>query len=264
MTLLMNTVNIAEKNALSSDGTFLALLKIELPNGIDTFRLVANNEDVIWPHPTLDEDYPRWQSGEEYDGSSVVKSGGHFWKLRVDPAPSTFCSTTPPHIDETNWEQHDPGDGSLWQAFPFTLDEIIESKDQVPKVVFKVGNATRQLEGYLEDARGGVGSSVTLYIINSKHLTLTTAEVELLLKSTGAKAGTRWVTFPVGAEMPGGRFPRSRINRNFCRYRQFKGDRCGYGGAETDCNRSLARCRDLLNSQRFGGAPGVNGTELYV
>lgn len=34
---------------------------------------------------------------------------------------------------------------------------------------------------------------------------------------------------------------------------QFKGPACGYAGAETDCNRTLARCQALSNDARFGG-----------
>jgi len=38
--------------------------------------------------------------------------------------------------------------------------------------------------------------------------------------------------------------------------------RCGYTGSETSCNRSLARCEELLNQLRFGGFPGVGTTGI--
>jgi lambda family phage minor tail protein L len=33
----------------------------------------------------------------------------------------------------------------------------------------------------------------------------------------------------------------------------FKGTECGYSGSETTCNKTLTRCRELDNSERWGG-----------
>lgn len=38
-----------------------------------------------------------------------------------------------------------------------------------------------------------------------------------------------------------------------CTYRRFKGAQCGYAGAATSCDRSLATCTTLGNQARFGG-----------
>jgi phage-related protein len=54
-------------------------------------------------------------------------------------------------------------------------------------------------------------------------------------------------SFAASQVLPGERFVRP------CRYRRFKGPRCGYTGPETTCDRSFARCTELSNTQRFGG-----------
>jgi len=35
----------------------------------------------------------------------------------------------------------------------------------------------------------------------------------------------------------------------------FKGDRCGYTGTETQCDKTLTRCEELGNEDKFGGFP---------
>ena len=51
--------------------------------------------------------------------------------------------------------------------------------------------------------------------------------------------------------------------RNHCAWR-FKGSECGYSGGETDCNKTLARCRELSNQIRFGGFPGIPSRRFFV
>jgi lambda family phage minor tail protein L len=155
--------------------------------------------------------------------------------------------------------------GFTWQAFPFELDEISEnSKGEIPKVQIKVSNVRRQMEYYLEQADGGVGSTVTIRVVHSKHLDLTSPEVELVFEVTGTKANATWATFTLGATSPYNRQIGQRVLKSFCRH-NFKDARCKYGGAATECDHTLTRCRQLGNSVNFGGFPGVgmNGG-LYV
>lgn len=57
--------------------------------------------------------------------------------------------------------------------------------------------------------------------------------------------------------------PSSRYGRNYCRWK-FKSTECGYAGAESECNRTLARCRELDNQLRFGGFPSIPTRRLYI
>jgi hypothetical protein len=92
------------------------------------------------------------------------------------------------------------------------------------------------------------------------------AEVEHVFELKYPRTDARWATFTLGASNPSNiRFPRNRIMKNQCRHK-FKGSdgRCGYSGGETSCNKTLSRCRELNNSERFGGRPGVGYAGLKV
>jgi lambda family phage minor tail protein L len=169
------------------------------------------------------------------------------------------CSNT----EDVTWPS---SGGDLYVAFPFELDEIGEnSKGERPQVEVRVGNVTRQIQLYMEQASGGVGSTVVLRVVHSAHLDLTDAEVELTFTCINAWADSQWAHFVLGASAPWEkRWPRNRILKTFCRYRHFKGDRCGYTGTETTCDRTLTQCREYGNSERFGGCPGAGRRSVYA
>jgi len=169
--------------------------------------------------------------------------------------------------------------GQEYVAFPFEMDTLGESaKGEKPQVVIRVGNVTQEMVGYMELANGGVGSEVIIRVVHSAHLDLTDPEIELVFECVDAWADSQWASFVLGAPSPyDKRWPRSRIMKNFCRYKVFKGDRCGFMGDESlypqapeeadgiyGCDRTLTRCRVLENSERFGGAPGVGQKGIYV
>lgn len=162
--------------------------------------------------------------------------------------------------------------GETWTAFPFDMEEIGEaSKGEVPQVEIMVGNATKVMQTYMEAANGGVGSDVAVYVVNSGNLGEATPEFTGNFRAINAYCDPMWAHFVLGASNPyRKRFPLNRMLKTFCRYGVtkpgygFKGDRCQYAGAETTCDRSLARCRELNNSHHFGGAPGAGRRGLYV
>jgi len=166
--------------------------------------------------------------------------------------------------------------GHEYLAFPFDLDEIGDtSKGEVPSVGLKVSNALRMLEPYLEAQEGLVDSEVVIRIVNSINVTTTalgagvnnpTAEIELTYNIIATVADSMWVTFTLGSVNPWNkRFPRNKMWRNTCRFKEFKGALCKYAGAETSCDRTLETCRDTMaNSINFGGAPGVGSKGVFV
>lgn len=90
-------------------------------------------------------------------------------------------------------------------------------------------------------------------------------ETEYVFHLKQPKTSSKWATFTLGANNPfSKRFPLNRLLKNRCRYKQFRNWRCGYAGAETTCDRTLARCRELGNSERFGGTPGVGNSPVIV
>jgi phage-related protein len=57
--------------------------------------------------------------------------------------------------------------------------------------------------------------------------------------------------------------PAGTYLRGYCRWK-FKSTECAYAGAETSCNKTLARCRVLANQVRFGGFPSIPSDRIYA
>ena len=51
--------------------------------------------------------------------------------------------------------------------------------------------------------------------------------------------------------------------KDYCPFK-FKGIECGYKGAASKCNKTLKRCRELGNNERFGGEPSIPQGGLYA
>lgn len=176
--------------------------------------------------------------------------------------------------ENITWKYDGYTDGT-WVAFPFTIEEITESTGEVPRVDIKVSNVSRAMDVYLAQydayikANGYSPVTVNIYVINTKVIAGdddAAPEVEHIFELKQPKADSMWATFTLGAMNPyNRRFPQNRILKNHCRFR-FKGSdgRCGYAGVETTCNHTLARCRELSNSIRFGGAPGVGASGFEI
>jgi len=172
-------------------------------------------------------------------------------------------------------------DGDTWTAFPFELDEIGDSsKGEVPQFTVKIANASRAMQAYNEAYSGLVDSDVQIQVVHSTNVTTATLgagvnnpdpEIDLYYKIVASHSDNLWASYTLGATNPYKmRFPRGRVMKHFCRYKDFKGDRCQYDGADTSCDRTMATCRlkinldALSNIKNFGGAPGVGSTGIYV
>jgi phage-related protein len=211
MPLILSPGAYIEKNALASDGVWVILLEIYIPQLDDYIRVCSNNEDMTW--------------------SSL-----------------------------------------LWQSFPFQMDEIGDTtKGEIPQFAIKISNIDGVVQSYIEEADGGVGSSVKLMIINT-NIDSTTPELELNFTTRSTGVDSKWATFTLGVESPYTILLGSRMIRTGCRFtgvnfsqNGFKGSRCKYSGWETECNKTLTRCRELRNTLNFGGFPGIGiGNTFYV
>jgi hypothetical protein len=116
---------------------------------------------------------------------------------------------------------------------------------------------------YIDANDGGTGASIIIRIINSEQLDLLTPYFEEEMAVRGVPWEPFWITLKLGADfVTSQRLPGERFMKDFC-FKQFKGVECGYAGATTTCNRTLAACRALNNQVRYGGFPGLPGG-LYV
>jgi len=159
--------------------------------------------------------------------------------------------------------------GRSYTAFPFTVELPTEAnKGQLPTIKLSVSNVMRVFQAQLEALNGGIGSTVTLYIVNAGLLSENYAELTMAFGVLSSECTDTLVTFSLGAPSPlRRRFPLYRYIASSCRW-QFnspavraagnnQGAECGYAGAATSCARTYDACQTLGNVARFGGEPGL-------
>lgn len=152
--------------------------------------------------------------------------------------------------------------GKVYTAFPFTLEDITEDGKQLPNVRLQVSNVTGTIQRYLEANQGLGGAPVRIYVMNTNVPDV--AEIEEHFVVIGSSADVQWCSFQLGTDFTfTRRFPPVRIMKNYCPFK-FRGLECGYRGVESHCNKTLANCRKLGNSARFGGEPTIPQGGLYV
>lgn len=146
----------------------------------------------------------------------------------------------------------------VYTAFPFKLEPPKEtSQGDIPKLKLMVSNITRVIQTNMEELNGGIGSIVTLYIVNYDLLDEDYSELTMDFEVLASACDAQWITFELGAPNPlRRRFPTDRYIANHCNF-QYKSAECGYGGNLTTCKRTLTDCRAHGNSVRFGGFPGL-------
>lgn len=161
--------------------------------------------------------------------------------------------------------------GFTWLKFPFELDEISQTANaETSQFQIKVGNVKniigqyiRQYDAYVK-TNGFEAITVTLYIVNSKDLANPTPVYTTNLILTTSSLNHLEVSFTVSArDLFRARTPQTRMFPNSCRFK-FKSTLCGYTGSETQCNKTLSRCRELLNSKRFGGFPAIGNKGVSI
>lgn len=211
-------------------------------------------------------------SAVAYLEKNKLSSSGSWIILFELTAPDSTVIRLCKNVEDVVWPVTG---GNTYTAFPFEFDEIGDtSKNEVPRVVIRVGNVTRAIQAYLENKEGLVDSEVIIRVVHSTHVTTANLgvgvhnpdpEIELNYTVQSTSSNVAWATFILGAMNPYKRmFPRNTVERGFCRYRIFKGSRCQYAGVETSCDRTLSTCRSYGNSIHFGGAPGVDQKGIYV
>lgn len=152
--------------------------------------------------------------------------------------------------------------GNKYIAFPFKLADVNNNSTDLPNVKLSVSNVTRTIQRLAEDNQGFTGANVIVRVINTNVPNV--CEVEEHFVITGSVANAEWMEFTLGTDFSfTRRFPLIRIMKDFCPFK-FKGVQCGYKGTETECNKTLSRCRALGNSVRFGGEPTIPQGGLYA
>lgn len=191
-------------------------------------------------------------------------------KLGTDSVFAVLLDITIPgladHVRITSNGEDITWNGFTWLTFPFDIGELNEEgKGELPQWEIKLDNRQRVIERYLQDydqylkINGIEGNEIKCecHVVNTKDLLnpepVKTVYFELSQPSTTPELAT----FTLAADSPFNIVtPKRRFIKTFC-YWKFKGIECGYSGAETTCDKTLTRCKQLNNSPRFGGFPGV-------
>lgn len=155
--------------------------------------------------------------------------------------------------------------GLTYSAINFEIEPTKHSgRGEIPTVTLRVSNVTRALQAHLEQLTGGIGSTVTMRVVNSAHLNENYAELEMTFDVIATVADAAWVTFTLGAPNPlRRRFPLYRYIAEHCKW-QFRSRECNFTGAALSCRRTFAACRELGNTRRFGGFKGLSGGGIRV
>jgi len=151
-------------------------------------------------------------------------------------------------------------DGETWQAFPFELGDIEETKEaEIPALSLVIYDIERLLIPIIDAYDGGIGAEAWVRVVHSAHLDNAVPEFEQQFEIVEAQIGYDFsVNLKLGAEnLSNRRSPADRYLKGHCRYKVFKGPECGYDGSETECDWTFERCRELGNQARFGGFPGI-------
>ena len=152
--------------------------------------------------------------------------------------------------------------GNTYIAFPFTIQDVTENATDLPNIKLSVSNVTRTIQRMAESNNGFTGANVIIRVVNTNIPDVCEQEEHFVI--TGTNANAEWMEFTLGTDFSfTRRFPLIRVMKDFCPFK-FKGVQCGYKGRETQCNKTLARCRELGNSTRFGGEPTIPQGGLYA
>jgi len=174
------------------------------------------------------------------------------------------------HLYFTNYDSaivYPTSGGQTYTRFPIKFETIEENtQGQVDAVRIRLANASRLIQSYLEqyDLRG---KKVTITMVWANQLADADANIKYIYYIDSYVSNLTNVTFVcttkydvIDRKLPGGIYLRGH-----CRYKKFKDpNTCGYIGAETECNRTKTRCKELANFSRFGGFPSVPLRTLYV
>lgn len=169
------------------------------------------------------------------------------------------------HLHFAEYDEDVTFDGQVYTKFPVKHEYIdVNGAGQVGPMKVTVSNVNRFIQAYLEqyDLRG---KQVDIIMIFADKLDDPSAKVVDSLYIDSYACNESAVEFSLATkidviELP---LPSRKYLRTHCGF-VFKGSECAYAGAETECNRTLQRCKELSNQVRFGGFPSIPFTNIYV
>jgi lambda family phage minor tail protein L len=165
----------------------------------------------------------------------------------------------------TNHKTNITYNGQVYTKFPGTHEAIGENTTgEIDTVRFTLGNATRVIGYYLENYewRGKKVSIIQVFADKLDDASANITDTYYIDSYSTTKEGATFI-LTSKFDILNVVLPARRYSRNYCGWK-FKSTECGYSGAETECNKTLARCRILSNSERFGGFPSIPSKRMVL
>lgn len=158
-------------------------------------------------------------------------------------------------------------DGVLYTAFPIRFDTISEKTGgEVDEIRLMIANASREIEAYLQNpAYTFKGKKVIITYVFTEELDNPDCKYEETFYIDFYETNAQNATFTLSSKLDvcQVKLPLRTVSRTHCSW-VFKSPECGYTGAEKTCSRTLQRCRELANTERFGGFPAAGGKRMFV
>lgn len=157
------------------------------------------------------------------------------------------------NVDNVTWN------GYTWTRFWFELDTISEQSSGQDELYVYTDNLAGWMEELLLANDNLEGCTATVYFVNTNCLDETEPVYSVTYYVQKPTVDAKQVGLKLGVDNPYLQScPAWTLHGSYCRYPVFKTDpRCGYTGAETECDKSLERCIELGNQLRFGGMLGL-------
>ena len=156
-------------------------------------------------------------------------------------------------------------DSVTYTRFPIMHEFTGENNQgRIDQVKVRLANVSRLIQLYLEqyDFRG---KKVIIRTVWVNQLSDPDAHMDDIFYIDNYTADQTNVEFTLTGKFDvlGMDLPARRYARNYCSWK-FKSSECGYAGAETECNKTQQRCKQLNNYQRFGAFPSVPTRRIYI
>lgn len=155
--------------------------------------------------------------------------------------------------------------GIEYQKFPITHEYISENiEGEIDSVKITVCNISRLIQAYLEQYNFR-NKKVRILMVWANQLSDPDAYIEDIYYIDSYTADQKDVAFTLKSKFDvlEVTLPARKYSRNYCGWK-FKSAECGYSGGETECNKTLTRCRELSNQTRFGGFPSIPQRRIVV
>lgn len=177
----------------------------------------------------------------------------------IDPATGLVNQTI--HLARNNEDVVYNSNTYVKSSFEFKFGA---EAGETPNVSISITDYQNSIQGLLQEYGGGLGSHITVFVVNAGNLTQAPDNIEYFDVIT-ATTSNYVVEWSLGAEnILTHQFPKRKQFKDRCSWR-YAGAECGYAGPLPSCDLSLDGpngCQYHNNTPNFGGFPGINASNV--